>query len=155
MEFNGTVTSRSWGRTKPGIAPSETLIQSLNPRRVAIILENTGWKHLAEGTLNFRVPRETHSILWSKPFLFEEWGKDVPYPAPWKDIPINRISYRYYSATATLESKTENVLIRLAQAPADPTVIDLISQLKLRVQLSPFDTHLVPDETILDIDLIE
>lgn len=71
MEFNGTVTSRSWGRTKPGIAPSETLIQSLNPRRVAIILENTGWKHLAEGTLNFRVPRETHSILWSNLFCLK------------------------------------------------------------------------------------
>ncbi len=136
MRFNGTTAHRTGGLTTEGHAPSESLIQKLNPQREVGILKATGWTQLATGSLNLvSVKEHVHTELLREQPVYEERGTDIKYPTASAGIPLARVSYRYYSGRVDFGSKKENVLVRIAEVPASKTIVELFSQEKLRVKL--------------------
>lgn len=133
MKFKGTTDHRTGGATDEKAAPSESLIQEMNPQRVAGILKATGWTQLAKGSLNLEnVKEHIHAGLLALPTAYEERGTDIRYPAGYEPIPLKRGGYRYYPGRVDFGGKSAKVLVRVAENPVRKTIVELFSEEKLR-----------------------
>ena len=135
MIFTGTVYRRrsAANPSQPDLAGEKEIFEC-NPQRARRIMEETGWDSVYPGTLNLRSRSEVADNLRKLRPLFFERPEDVRHPTHPK-IPSIRGGYFYYTATASAEGRTQEVLVRRAKYPHDPQVVELIACLKLREHL--------------------
>ena len=114
-------------------APGEAVIQSLNPERRTRILAATGWRALEPGTLNLRVADHAAvDTLLNCPPAVIELGAQIIYPSgPYQGIPSARKRYLYFRATASAGAKKQDVLVRRAEVPPMPGLVELFASVNL------------------------
>ena len=139
MVFDGRVRPRSSASNRPVTGPpGETEIQRLNPPRVSMILNATGWQALAPGSLNLAVDHSVIEDLGRLEATVEESAAGIVYPSPFEWIPQMRKAYWYYAATARIGDSEESVLVRRAQVPVSGVVelfaaVSLTDKFKLKL----------------------
>jgi len=136
MKFKATISSRSSSHASG--PPGETEILRLNPQRCEMILAETGWNELVEGTLNLEVNKDVVSQLLTQKPTIREPGSSVYYPVPYKNIPKMRKVYLYFRGTISKGSHSENVLFRTAEKPL-PNRLEAFAPVRLRENLSIAD----------------
>lgn len=136
MKFAGEYCPRSSVGRQPGGPPGETEVLRLNPGRRTRILDVTGWKTLEPGSLNLAVRvRDFDDLLAVQPTMTEA-GTDIRYPHPFEAIPIARVEYYYYRATASHAGKSRSVLARRPKIPSPHAkVVELYAEVKLVTEL--------------------
>jgi len=131
MFFTGRFFVRgSAAQRSPTQAPSESQIQQLNPKRKSAILNVTGWKTLADGSLNLHVDDAVVEALASLRPALEEPGEGIVYPPSHEGVPKMRKGYWYYAGTARKGDKAQPVLVRRAIVPL-PGVVELFAAVSL------------------------
>ena len=142
MKFSGKYDPRSSSSTGHmlGDTPGEAEVQRWNPQHCARIREAGGWTTLTAGSLNLYVDRGDFDKLLGQPPSMIERGTDIRYPTDYEHIPISRVEYYYYRATATRANKSCQVLARRAKCPG-PIVVELFADVKLvtALDLNPGD----------------
>lgn len=136
MKFKATISSRSSSHASG--PPGETEILRLNPQRCEMILAETGWNELAEGTLNLEVNKDVVSQLLTQKPTIREPGSSVYYPVPYQNIPKMRKAYLYFIGTISKGNHSENVLFRTAEKPL-PNRLEAFAPVRLRENLSIAD----------------
>jgi hypothetical protein len=97
----------------------------MNPQRGRGIIAATGWSEVALGSLNLSVENAVvDSLMGYKP-IYEESGDTVIYPVPYQGIPIKRKRYLYFRAMASANGKIHEVLVRRAEVPPYPGLVEL------------------------------
>ena len=144
MKFKATISSRSSSHASG--PPGETEILRLNPQRCEMILAETGWNELVEGTLNLEVNKDVVSQLLTRKPTIREPGSSVYYPVPYQNIPKMRKVYLYFRGTISKGNHSENVLFRTAEKPL-PNRLEAFAPVRLRESLSIADG----DQVICDI----
>jgi hypothetical protein len=136
MKFAGEYHPRSSVGRQPGGPPGETEVLRLNPDRHTRILDATGWKTLEPGSLNLAVRvRDFDDLLAVRPTMTEP-GTDIRYPHPFEPIPIARVEYYYYRATASHAGKSRPVLARRPKIPSPQAkVVELFAEVNLVTEL--------------------
>ena len=132
MKFVGEYCPRSSVGRQPDGPPGETEVLRLNPGRRTRILNATGWKTLEPGSLNLAVRvRDFDDLLAVRPTM-TELGTDIRYPHPFEAIPIDRVEYYYYRATASHAGKYRPVLARRPKIPSPyAKVVELFAEINL------------------------
>jgi hypothetical protein len=73
---------------------------------------------MERGSVNLAVsPADFAALLSLTPVLIEPAAL-IRYPSPHEWIPVNRVEYRYYLATASFGDKSHAALARRAKTPA-------------------------------------
>ncbi len=144
MQFSGKVFPRSTARL--GGPPGEAEVLALNPQRREAILNATDWHSLEPGSLNravdYAVPE---TLLRFKPALVEE-GTSVKYPRAYSYIPGLRKRYFYFGGIGAVRDIRLAVLIRRAEVPTYPGLVELLSRWDLRTSLDLEDGDIVTVE---------
>ena len=132
MKMTGQYFPRSSVGRQPDGPPGETEVLRLNPGRRTRILDATGWKILEPGSLNLAVhTRDFENLLALRPTITEP-GTSIRYPSPFEQIPIARVEYYYYRATATSDDQSRPVLVRRPKVPSPHArVVELFADVKL------------------------
>jgi hypothetical protein len=132
MNFTGEYGPRSSAGRQPGGPPGETEVLRLNPSRRTRILDATGWETLEPGSMNLAVSiRDFDALLSARPIITEP-GKEIRYPHPFESIPITRVEYYYYRATATYAARSRPVLVRRPKIPSPRAkVVELFAEVNL------------------------
>ena len=130
MTFKGTVRGRSSADRQPEVA-GEAEIFRQNPNRTCRIMEETDWETVFKGTLNLVVCEGVFEQMRDDMCpLFFEHPNDVRHPTN-PQIPTLRLGYYYYSETASMGGKKQEVLVRRAGNPHDKRSVELIAPVKL------------------------
>lgn len=113
--FTGTVYRRKSAAnpSQPDLAGEKEIFEC-NPQRARRIIEETDWDSVCPGTLNLRLRSEVADDLHKLRPLFFERPEDVRHPTHPK-IPSIRGGYFYYTATASAQGRTQDVLVRRAK----------------------------------------
>jgi len=142
MKMIGQYCPRSSVGQQPGGPPGETEVLRLNPGRRTRILDATGWNTLEPGSLNLAVHVGDFDNLLSLRPIITEPGTSIRYPSAFKQIPLVRVEYYYYRATATRNDKSCPVLVRRPKVPSPyAKVVELFAEVKLvtELRLNPGD----------------
>lgn len=145
MKFKAEISSRS--SLHQSGPPSETEILRLNPQRSDMILNETGWDELYEGTLNLKVHEGIVRHLRKRKPSIREPGSSVYYPDPFQNIPKKRKAYYYFRGTISKGGCSEDVLFRTAEVPPRPDLIEAFAPVRLREALDIEDG----DQVVCDI----
>jgi hypothetical protein len=135
MVFQGKVSFRSSISRNSGGPPGEAQVLALNPHRRETILQITGWAQLEAGSLNIEViGGVVDSLMNCKPILTEP-GESIKYPPPYENIPKLRGEYYYFTAIASANGITREVLVRRAKNPV-PGRLELFAAISLKKDLA-------------------
>jgi hypothetical protein len=132
--FEGKVELRSSAPVRTAGPPGESEIQLLNPNRVALIIQVTGWPQIAPGSLNLLVPEGVLTQLGRLRPILEESATTIRYPAPYSHIPRIRRAYWYFRGIARAHAGQEDVLVRRAENPV-PGKVELFAARSLKESL--------------------
>lgn len=144
MQFTGKVFPRSTARS--GGPPGEAAVLALNPQRREAILNATGWHSLESGSLNLSVNHVVpDALLRFTPALVEE-GASVKYPPAYAHFPGLRMRYFYFGGICAVRDIRFPVLVRRAEVPPYPGLVELFSQSNLRTSLDLEDGDIVTVE---------
>jgi hypothetical protein len=135
LRFRGTVQFRSTATGGGSVAsapPGEAEILELNPQRGQAILAVTGWGTIEPGTVNLRVEESVIAMLTGYAPAWVEEGDTIRYPASSGHIPLRRVRYYYYKATARSGDQAEATLIRRAHVPPYRGLLELFAATSLK-----------------------
>lgn len=144
MKFKAEISSRS--SLHQSGPPSETEILRLNPQRREMILNETGWEELYEGTLNLEIHKDVVNQLRKRKPTIRETGSSVTYPSKFQHIPKIRKVYLYFRGTISKGNHSEDVLFRTAINPL-LNRIEAFAPMRLRDALNLEDG----DQVVCDI----
>ncbi len=152
IRFEGKVSTRT--AKQPGGPPGETEIINLNPQRLKLILDKTGWSQLFPGTMNILVPKNcilrseyymtaADAILLEKP-LIQELGSTIKYPPSFQWITELRVGYLYYPAIIENDIYQQKALIRrTCNNRGIDSILEAFAPIKLREALHVSDGDIV------------
>lgn len=103
----------------------------MNPQRARGIIAATGWSEVALGSLNLSVENAVVETLMGYKPIYEESGDTINYPAPYQGIPIKRKRYLYFRAMASATGEVHEVLVRRAEVPPYPGLVELYASKNL------------------------